>query len=61
MQLIKYQCRKCRYIFVKLNFNNDGKTAACPRCHHRDLRMQADFTAMPPKGLMEQPDFSKYG
>ena len=48
MQLIKYQCRGCRYVFVQLHADGEAQTAACPRCHHRDLIRQADFAAMPP-------------
>jgi len=55
MQLIKYQCRKCRYIFVKLHPNDNGQKAACPRCHHQNLIVQADFTAIPLKDLVNRP------
>ncbi len=56
MQLIKYQCRKCKYVFVQLHVDSDVQTAACPRCHHQDLIEQADFAAMPPPGLTETAD-----
>ncbi len=50
MQLIKYQCRKCRYVFIQLHVDDDPHGAACPRCHHRGLDRRADFAAMPPPG-----------
>lgn len=51
MQLIKYQCRRCRYVFVQLHLDGDIQAAACPRCHHHDLNRQADFAAVPLPGL----------
>ena len=47
MQLVKYQCRRCRYVFVQLHAAGDGQAAACPRCHREDLVRQADFAATP--------------
>jgi len=56
MQLIKYQCRRCRYVFVQLHLDGDIQAAACPRCHHQDLTRQADFAAMPLPGLSKIPE-----
>lgn len=45
MQLIEYQCRKCRYVFAKIHFQDDSKTVSCPRCHYHAVRQRLDFTA----------------
>jgi len=45
MQLIEYQCRKCRYVFAKIHFQKDSKAVSCPRCHHHVVRQRLDFTA----------------